>query len=625
MKSKFFLLFLLLAIVKTVSQNRDENVNVGPEFKSLIDQLNECIHSKEEDCPELADRIIEKGIRENVPFLDYLYFKKAFYLFSRNETDATIVYALKALEHLHPEENQRTDVTTYNLLGSAYYRKGNLETSLNYFLKIAAILENSDDKLKLGYLYSNIATILGETNNNEKQLEYLLKSYNLLEENNETRYIATVASNLGLCYYHKKNRTQGYYWSEKALKLAEESQDLVAKTQSYLTLSFLEKDLKKSLEYAANSIKYADELKDKTHQSLAYYRYAEALNQLDEYENAAEYAEKAIKFASDTSDSITWGRASLTAGNIYYNLGRKEEASDFYRNYINSADAITSAESVREINELQIKYETEIKEKQLAEQELKIEKQKSNLVFAVFGGSFLIVLLGGSLFYHRKTQQLKLNQLQQEKEKAILNSFILGEERERNRISHELHDGVAAMIGAAKMSLESIPHLQEGKKMEQLNKVKNILKRTHADIRHIAHNLLPTVLEKEGLIEATKQFVSEINDTEIIKITVSDKQSDINNHSKQLQLMLFRVIQELVNNIIKHSQATQAHITFSDFQNGILIEVTDDGIGYDATEAENCGNQGLYSISQRIKSIGGNFKIIKKSKGGTKAMVKLNV
>src|SRR5690625_6776408 len=139
MKSKFFLLFLLLAIVKTVSQNRDENVYVGYEFQSLIDQLNECIQSKEEDCPELADRIIEKGIRDNVPFLDYLYFKKAFYLFSRNETDATIVYALKALEHLHPEENQRTEVTTYNLLRSAYYRNVNLETRLNYFILITTI------------------------------------------------------------------------------------------------------------------------------------------------------------------------------------------------------------------------------------------------------------------------------------------------------------------------------------------------------------------------------------------------------------------------------------------------------------------------------------------------------
>src|SRR5690606_15715731 len=123
----------------------------------------------------------------------------------------------------------------------------------------------------------------------------------------------------------------------------------------------------------------------------------------------------------------------------------------------------------------------------------------------------------------------------------ILNSFILGEERERKRISQDLHDGVAAMIGAAKMSLESIPHLSQEKQMEQLSKVKNILENTHADVRHIAHNLLPTVLEKEGLIKATSHFSSEINETKLVNIFITDKDSKAEKLSPQLQLILFRV------------------------------------------------------------------------------------
>src|SRR5690606_2317999 len=162
------------------------------------------------------------------------------------------------------------------------------------------------------------------------------------------------------------------------------------------------------------------------------------------------------------------------------------------------------------------------------EQELKIQKQKSSLLLTVLGGALLISVLGGVFVYHRKKQELKLKQIQQEKENAILNSFILGEERERGRISHELHDGVAAMIGAAKMSLESIPHLPKEKQMQQLSKVQGILEHSHADIRHIAHNLLPTVLEKEGLIEATEQFISEINDTKLVYISVTDKKSNAN-------------------------------------------------------------------------------------------------
>lgn len=204
-----------------------------------------------------------------------------------------------------------------------------------------------------------------------------------------------------------------------------------------------------------------------------------------------------------------------------------------------------------------------------------------------------------------------------------MNAFIRGEERERNRISHDLHDGVAAMIGAAKMTLESIPHLSEDKQMEQLSKVKSILENTHADVRHIAHNLLPTVLEKEGLIKATEQFASEVNETGLVRILVKDKGSNAHEISSQFQLMLFRIIQELVNNIIKHSQAQNAMITFGRNKKGLMIEVVDDGIGYNGDI--NTGNQGLYGISQRLKSIGGDFKIISKREKGTQAMVEVQV
>lgn len=85
--------------------------------------------------------------------------------------------------------------------------------------------------------------------------------------------------------------------------------------------------------------------------------------------------------------------------------------------------------------------------------------------------------------------------------------------------------------------------------------------------------------------------------------------------------MVFRVIQELVNNIIKHSQAKSAFIVFKKNNKGLSIEITDDGIGYDGGPHKN--EQGLYSISQRLKSIGGNFKISKRSQDGTQAKVEL--
>lgn len=620
MKLLLFISFFLI-LIHSNAQNRDIITDVGPEFKALFNELDACIEDEEQNCLDLINNIIDKGKQEKVPFLDYLYGRKAFYFWNHQELDSTIVYCRLILENPNPIESQRTDVEGYNLMANAYYYKGELDTAIKYYLKVAEILEDGGNPIHLGYLYSNIATLLGETNNDDKQLEYLQKSYKLLEENNDERLIATITSNLGLAYYYVKDTANTIKWSEKALKLSELSNDLMAKTQSFLTLSLIEKDLNKSFQYAEQSVKYADELKDKTHQARAYYRYADVLNQLGESEKALHYAEQAVSFAKEIGDNITLPRASYTAAIIAYNRGLKAKASDYFHIYAIIKDSITPIENARQINEIQTKYETEKKEKQIAEQELKIQKQQSDLLLAILSGSLLISILGGAIFYNKRKQQAKLKQLQQEKENAILNSFILGEERERKRISHELHDGVAAMIGAAKMSLESIPHLPQEKRMEQLAKVEHILERSHADIRHIAHNLLPTVLEKEGLIQATEHFVSEINETKLVNISVTDKDSKAEKLSPQLQLILFRVIQELVNNIIKHSQAQNAEIIFSDNPDGLQIEITDDGIGYE--DADDVGNQGLYSITQRLKSIGGNFKISKIKSGGTQAKVEL--
>src|SRR5690606_1205428 len=156
-----------------------------------------------------------------------------------------------------------------------------------------------------------------------------------------------------------------------------------------------------------------------------------------------------------------------------------------------------------------------------------------------------------------------------------------------------------------------------------LSKVKEILENTHADVRHIAHNLLPTVLEKDGIIKATQHFVSEINQTQLIHVSVLDEASKAEQLSKQLQLMLFRIIQDLNNNTIKDRQAQHAVIRFSRHDHELQIEATHDGIGYDGELKE--GNQGLYIISQRLKSIGGNFKFIRKNDRGMQAIAELKV
>jgi signal transduction histidine kinase len=388
-------------------------------------------------------------------------------------------------------------------------------------------------------------------------------------------------------------------------------------------LSRIEKNQEKAIGFAQKSYNAAKLEGNPIHLATSTTQYAEALYKANKKDEALQFAQESVKYATDVGDKSILIRSLKNAGNLYFENGEKDKAAQYFQQYISINDSIMGVDIPKQINEINTKYETEKKEKLIAEQELKIQKQKSNLLLSIVSGILLVSILGGIYFFNRKANKAKFIQLQTEKENAILNSFIQGEERERNRISHELHDGVAAMLGAAKMSIESIPHLPPDKQNEQLVRIKTILENTHADVRHIAHNLLPIVLEKEGLIKATEHFANELNASKLIQITVTDRESHAEELNSQLQLMLFRVIQELINNTVKHSQAKFAQIEFSRNEKGLQIEVSDDGIGFDGDV--NDGNQGLYSISQRLKSIGGNFKFIKKSDRGMKAVAELKV
>lgn len=595
---------LLLGSLSGSAQNRVD-VEVGPVFKPLITEFDSCIKIPSRNCEALADALIQKGKAEKVPFLDYLYFKKAFYFMNRNELDSALKYARLTLENPNPTERQRNDLDAKNLIAGYHYYQGRLDSALHYFLEIAAVMEKGGDPLHLGYLYSNIANLLGETGNDDGQIEYLHKSYKLLDENKDQQFIATVAGNLSLGYYYKKDTPEVKKWAGKALQLSAISNDLVAQSIANFTLSLVTSDLQKALQYAEASKSAAEALEDKVWLASSYYRYAEVLHQLGQSEKALPYARKAVEYAEEMGDNLTRMRAAATAAKILYQSGQKAAAADYYYTYSLFKDSIATAEAAREINELATRYETEKKDRQLTEHRLVIETKNAQMRGWAAGGLALLLAGVGFGVQYRKSQSRKFRLLERENENAVLKALMRGEEQERNRISKDLHDGIAAMLGAARMSLQSMPYLTDEKRTAQLEKVALLIGDTHAEVRRIAHDLLPVVLEKEGLIPALKQFAAGINQLGILEVHLENNLSPDLSFSPPTALMLYRIVQELVNNVIKHAGATEVRIQLAQDARQLFITVADNGVGF----SEAAENQGLHSIRGRLQSIGGDFRV----------------
>ncbi|HRP90363.1 MAG TPA: sensor histidine kinase [Edaphocola sp.] len=600
--------------------------------RELFDKGGKCWSEGGENCIayyQEAYRLEKKSKQNCLGCIEVELAKSYTYLEKFDTAQHYLNLAQQSLKKMNYSDKKvmHLDAEIQNNIAMNFYFIGKIDSAIVYLKKNITIIDKTGDKRSSALAKVNLASIYYSVKDYNSCISTDLKAYKELKELNmlDDPRVAVVAGNLAMAYHEINDKDASILWAKRAVEMGNANKSASAQFHGNfmmgVNLSKTKPDtalvyINTALQLAQNSGRPNFVAKAKMIKGIV-------LGEMKQFSEGIKNLSEAVKLMEKNPDDADYMEAIRNLGMIANEGGDYKLSAQYFKEYVLANDTLNIAKNQELIHEYQTKYETEKKEKQIAEQELKIQKQRSNLLYAILGGALLFFVLGGIFIYNRKAQQLKLKQLQQEKENAILNSFILGEERERKRISYELHDGIAAMIGAAKMSLDAIPHLPEEKRLEQFSKVQGILERTHADVRHIAHNLLPSVLEKEGLVKATIQFAAEINETNLIVISVFDKINLDHPISPQLQLMVFRVIQELVNNTIKHSQAKNAEIIFSDMPEGLVIEVSDDGVGYEAnTELEN---QGLYSITQRLKSIGGNFKITKSNSGGTSAKVEIAV
>lgn len=588
-----------------------------PEYSKLMAQADSCVMNLQDNCISLYKSMLEKGRNENVKFIDFLYFKYVQSFMYYDKFDSIIYYG-----HMALDEPTEYEVDIFNMIGNSYMMLGKVDSSVHYMIRVANILEEKKDSVHLAYVYTNLGIIIGEMANDSLAVDYHKKSYYMQRKLKLSKYLSTVASNIALGYYHIGNHDSTYVWAKKSIEIADTTNDIVGKIHGYYSLALIDNDPNERLRYAKKSMDLAKSINQKNIYADVLYLYAFTLNLLGRNDEAMEYADESYKINLEVNKTSGIMKSASIAADIYYDNQQFKKAADYYRIYVSYKDSLLTEENRLLVNELTKKYETEKKEKQLLENELLISKKNTQIRFGIITGSVLILSLLTVIFQYKRNQKNKIEKLEKEKELTVLRAWMNGEERERNRISRDLHDGVASMISAAKLNLQTIPYLSKEKADIQVEKVSGILELTHIDVRRIAHNLLPVVLEKEGFIAAVEQFISHINETGLLQINMTQSGSSFPDLYRPTALMLYRIVQELINNIIKHAQASHAsiHVDYSN-HGELIIEVRDNGIGFQPGNE----NQGLFSIKERLSALGGSFDIDKASAKGTIVCLKVKI
>ncbi|MEI6885184.1 MAG: sensor histidine kinase [Bacteroidota bacterium] len=201
-------------------------------------------------------------------------------------------------------------------------------------------------------------------------------------------------------------------------------------------------------------------------------------------------------------------------------------------------------------------------------------------------------------------------------------SVIDGQELERQRLSRELHDGIGQSMVAIKMKLESLSYIPEPEIKPQLEGIKRQFDQIVDEIRRITNDLMPPVLEEFGLVIALFNLCEDTGRHSAVKIKFEHKVRT-DDWNKKIQTYLYRIVQEALNNIVKHSNADQAYIKLLYDSDFIYLSIQDNGKGFRPHNSGSQGGHGLHNMQERVKLLGGIIDL--KTAAGKGTLIQLKV
>lgn len=254
------------------------------------------------------------------------------------------------------------------------------------------------------------------------------------------------------------------------------------------------------------------------------------------------------------------------------------------------------------------------------------EESQIVLIFLVSGGIVVllaVILILFLLIYQKRivTQENRFQKLENERQKVLLRATIEGQERERQRLAKDLHDGIGSLLSGLSMNMKfqrgkEDPNSEQGK---FLTEVCDMLDDGIQNVRAVSHNLMPATLEKLGLIAAMNEAIGRVNQTDDLKIDLKTIYKPFG-LPKNISLGLLRIFQELLQNTIKHAGASEIKISVEYHSDQIRMQYTDNGKGLDPSAIKS-GGIGMKNMESRMQALEGTFTINKKIKSGFEAKI----
>ncbi|QNF33369.1 hypothetical protein HUW51_11790 [Adhaeribacter swui] len=539
----------------------------------------------------------------------------------------------KAITYYRQAHDERGVAKCLGNMADIYESTGQGDRAVDARLAAVAILEKllptskapEDVMHSLAIQYNNFATTYADLFlNNEKAYTYLKKAEAICRQAQDTSQLIDVLGNLTSLLTEEGRVKEALTTGKEVFRLSKATQDNFHLATGYYSYGFVLNamgQVDSAVTVLRQGLQYANQAKSDYRIFKATHLLALALKKQGKYPEVISILEQAYNGVAEDGALKYKSEIAAELGHAYFKIGNYKAAYQQLEQRFLLNDSVIQLANNQLIAEKETKYQTAQKEKQLAQKELLLQKSRQQVIYAIIFSIFALLVTAFIWVQYRNKRRLhktQLQTLQQEKEIQLLQALMQGEEKERSRIAKDLHDGVAGMLAAVKMHL-SVSKFE--KQPEGYTKALELLNEATTEVRKTSHNLMPEVLLQYGLDAALNRYCTNINSAalQVNYYFIGEEQRFISS----FELSVYRIVQELLNNIFKHSRATEATVQLSVREGVLSLSIEDNGVGF-AKQPGQSGGMGLESLKRRIRTLNGNMELSTEDGGGVSAYLEFS-
>lgn len=521
---------------------------------------------------------------------------------------------------------------TLRVLGVRSQRLNRSELSIGYFQKSTAYFEACRDTVMIAQNYVNLSLLYHNIiADYTKGLEYGEKGLALVERQHTDQPILLWRAINAIAINHD----DAGHWDEA---IAYHRRNLSFQDPAYLnsTLNNLGNTLRKKGSFAEAERYFLQSLPlidtaDAYLFATVYLNLSQVNEDMGRRKKALQYNDLSQRFALKSNHVEKLRDSFDFAYRLYQKEGDYRKAFEAMNHYMAIKDSVLDKDKASIIYEMESRFQSEQKERQIVQlqnetlsKDLEIQRSRF-IIWGVVAGT-AVLAMAIAWFYKQQKYRLRVDRAREREDlqRQRFSAVIEAEENERSRVAKDLHDGLGQLLSTAKLGLTAVSLPSHDMQNQLLNNSISVLDRATQEVRSIAHNLMPAALTELGLRAALEDMTGKINEAKLMHVELSMSGLD-QRLPATVEVAVYRVIQEVINNMLKHSRADQIQVSLRRNGNALDLSIADNGVGFEKELITRSKGLGWKSVFSRIAMLNGNIEVDTRPGAGTNVSIQFAI